>query len=222
MKTAKPPTTLHVNFAECSRFLEALKVNLGEVFRQFSIDYKRYEQQPYIFNNEKMGAIVQTIYNQVNLTDLGLLIGKRVRFGFDSLDDMPLDRQLNLNECLWALSRCPTDLFPEAIIEYFERSDVVGYKLICCSYSVPHQRFYIEALAATLCNFVRFLKGSKEVDYFRRDLAFEYLLSRDLDITSIALILGFSDSSAFSKAFRKWSGIPPREFKKQYGVKNFL
>lgn len=55
-----------------------------------------------------------------------------------------------------------------------------------------------------------------ELDLLRREFAINYLKSSDKNITEIALILGFCDSAAFSKAFKKWTGESPREFKKHY------
>ncbi|MEE2732403.1 MAG: AraC family transcriptional regulator [Pseudomonadota bacterium] len=56
-----------------------------------------------------------------------------------------------------------------------------------------------------------------ELDLLRREFAINYLTKSDKCITEIALMLGFCDSSAFSKAFKKWTGESPREFKKNYG-----
>ncbi|RLU03490.1 MAG: AraC family transcriptional regulator [Ketobacter sp.] len=55
-----------------------------------------------------------------------------------------------------------------------------------------------------------------ELDLLRREFAINYLTKSDKCITEIALMLGFCDSSAFSKAFKKWTGESPREFKKNY------
>lgn len=48
----------------------------------------------------------------------------------------------------------------------------------------------------------------------RFHLAQLMLSNRGLDMDSIALKLGFSDSNGFSKAFSKWSGMPPSQFRK--------
>lgn len=55
-----------------------------------------------------------------------------------------------------------------------------------------------------------------ELDLLRREFAINYLTKSDKCITEIALMLGFCDSSAFSKAFKKWTGESPRQFKKNY------
>ncbi len=53
-----------------------------------------------------------------------------------------------------------------------------------------------------------------ELDEVRKELAIDFLNEDKNCITDIALLLGFCDSSAFSKSFKKWSGQSPREFKK--------
>lgn len=55
-----------------------------------------------------------------------------------------------------------------------------------------------------------------ELDDVRKDLAIRYLTQSDKCFTEIAFNLGFCDSSAFSKAFKKWTGMSPRAFKKHY------
>lgn len=60
-----------------------------------------------------------------------------------------------------------------------------------------------------------------ELDLLRREFAISYLTKSDKCITEIALMLGFCDSSAFSKAFKKWTGESPREFKKNHALEEF-
>jgi AraC-like DNA-binding protein len=47
-------------------------------------------------------------------------------------------------------------------------------------------------------------------DEVRRELAISYL-ERRLPVTEIAFLLGFSDPSAFCRAFKRWTGVPPLE-----------
>jgi AraC-like DNA-binding protein len=51
-------------------------------------------------------------------------------------------------------------------------------------------------------------------DQLRRDLAIGYLSHSDRSVTDIALELGFSERSAFHRAFRKWTGAAPGEFRR--------
>ena len=44
------------------------------------------------------------------------------------------------------------------------------------------------------------------VEDVRRDLALSYLKQRHLPFSEIAMLLGYSELSAFSRAFRRWTG----------------
>jgi AraC-like DNA-binding protein len=45
----------------------------------------------------------------------------------------------------------------------------------------------------------------------RRDLAEAYILDNSLTLTEISLLLGFSEPSSFSRAFKSWTGTAPSE-----------
>jgi AraC-like DNA-binding protein len=51
-------------------------------------------------------------------------------------------------------------------------------------------------------------------DQLRRDLAIRYLSHSDRSVMEIALELGFSERSAFHRAFQKWTGAAPGEFRR--------
>jgi AraC-like DNA-binding protein len=51
-------------------------------------------------------------------------------------------------------------------------------------------------------------------DQLRRDLAISYLSHSDRSVMDIALELGFSERSAFHRAFQKWTGASPGEFRR--------
>lgn len=51
----------------------------------------------------------------------------------------------------------------------------------------------------------------------RRNLAERYLRDTDLPLTEIALLLGFSEQSAFTRAAKGWFGMPPRQLRKEGG-----
>ncbi|MEJ2534533.1 MAG: AraC family transcriptional regulator [Gammaproteobacteria bacterium] len=45
----------------------------------------------------------------------------------------------------------------------------------------------------------------------RRELADQYIQDRSLTLTEITFLLGFSEVSSFSRAFKNWHGVPPSE-----------
>ena len=53
------------------------------------------------------------------------------------------------------------------------------------------------------------------VNETRFALARGYIDNSSLSITEIAYMLGFSDTSNFSRAFRRWTGLSPREYSNQ-------
>lgn len=53
------------------------------------------------------------------------------------------------------------------------------------------------------------------LDGARRDLALRYLRATDLDVSEIGFLLGFANVSAFSRAFRRWVGTAPIEYRRK-------
>lgn len=51
------------------------------------------------------------------------------------------------------------------------------------------------------------------VEETRRELAEAYLKQPHLQLTEIAFLLGYSELSAFSRAFHRWTGLSPREYR---------
>lgn len=53
------------------------------------------------------------------------------------------------------------------------------------------------------------------VDEVRQDLAQHYLAGDELALTDIAFLLGFSEQSAFTRAFKRWTGQAPAHYRRQ-------
>jgi AraC-like DNA-binding protein len=51
------------------------------------------------------------------------------------------------------------------------------------------------------------------VEELRRELALRYLHERSVSISEVAFLLGFSESRAFHRAFKRWTGKTPGEFR---------
>ncbi len=52
------------------------------------------------------------------------------------------------------------------------------------------------------------------VDGLRQRLAELYLQDPALSLTDIALLLGFAESSSFSRAFRRWRSMSPNQWRR--------
>lgn len=52
-------------------------------------------------------------------------------------------------------------------------------------------------------------------DQLRRDLAIDYLSHSSINVADIAEMLGFAEPSAFHRAFKKWTGARPAEYRRR-------
>lgn len=56
------------------------------------------------------------------------------------------------------------------------------------------------------------------LDTTRQSMAERYLLESSISLTQLAGILGYSDLAAFSRAFQRWYGVSPRQWRKNKGI----
>ncbi len=56
---------------------------------------------------------------------------------------------------------------------------------------------------------------SQLVEDVRREMATHYLRLPKLSISELSFLLGYSEISAFSRAFRRWFGVSPRQWRQQ-------
>jgi AraC-like DNA-binding protein len=108
-------------------------------------------------------------------------------------------------------------LFPAAELggaEWFERS-----MRSCLRELLPQGRLIVARVARSLGmserSLHRRLRGLGQsyqvtVDVFRREEAERLLLEGRVDMGEISHRLGFADQSAFSRAFKRWTGLAPR------------
>jgi AraC-like DNA-binding protein len=59
---------------------------------------------------------------------------------------------------------------------------------------------------------------AQQLAFLRQRRAAELLLGTDAKLEVIAEAVGYGDAFAFSAAFKKWCGLPPREFRERRGV----
>jgi AraC-like DNA-binding protein len=53
------------------------------------------------------------------------------------------------------------------------------------------------------------------LDEVRRDVALAQMRARRQSIDELAFVLGFEKSSSFHRAFKRWTGLTPGEFRRQ-------
>jgi AraC-like DNA-binding protein len=52
------------------------------------------------------------------------------------------------------------------------------------------------------------------LDQMRRELSIHYLKQQQIAVSEVAFLLGFSETSAFHRAFKRWTGVSPGEFRR--------
>ena len=57
------------------------------------------------------------------------------------------------------------------------------------------------------------LSDTEILQHLRRDLAVRYLDDRKLHVSKIAWLLGFHEVSAFTNAFKRWTGKTPSQMR---------
>ncbi|KAA8733274.1 AraC family transcriptional regulator [Acinetobacter qingfengensis] len=82
----------------------------------------------------------------------------------------------------------------------------------------PNMEKIAEEMGMTSCILTRRLKAegitfSSLVDGVRKELAEYYMAQKHIPISEMAFLLGYSEASAFSRAFKRWFGINPRQFR---------
>ena len=75
----------------------------------------------------------------------------------------------------------------------------------------------------TLHNKLERLDSSYQLvpDETRRELAEQYMQQQQRSISEVAYLLGFSDCSNFSRAFKRWTGESPSQFRSGKAVNSF-
>lgn len=59
------------------------------------------------------------------------------------------------------------------------------------------------------------------LDKTRQELAEQYMTQANISVSEVAYLLGFSDCSNFSRAFHRWTGLSPSDFREQSGSENY-
>ncbi len=114
----------------------------------------------------------------------------------------------------------------QVMIEYLaklNKDDIIDRVTAAVVDMLPSGGVADEKIAESLNMSVRSLQRRlKEVgttfrtilDMVRKDLATTYVRDPEIELAEVAFLLGFSEQSAFSRAFRRWTGTSPSEARK--------
>ncbi len=108
-------------------------------------------------------------------------------------------------------------------LERMEKSETYTKKVLNIivkeiSGEIPSIDIVANQLAVSIRSLQEYLKKEgtsyiKLVNEVRKDIAINYLKEKNASIAEIAYILGFSETSAFNRAFKKWTSLTPCEFR---------
>jgi AraC-like DNA-binding protein len=164
-------------------------------------------------------------YRPEGISDMTRFVGTKVEFGADT-DEFALDAEarelpvthsdpylnkLLLKDCEAALAERKGDV-----------SELCTRVENAISSLLPHGRVLVGDVARNLGMSERTLTRklsyeglnfAKILQQLRHDMAVRYLHDRNLHVSKIAWLLGFNDVSAFTHAYKRWTGKTPREMR---------
>ena len=107
-------------------------------------------------------------------------------------------------------------------VDRLQRDDIVSRAKSTISAYLPSGNIASEVVASALHMSPRSLQRKlaaegtayrKLVDSVRQELAESYLADGNFILTEISYLLGFSSQAAFTRAFKRWTGLTPQEFR---------
>ena len=137
-----------------------------------------------------------------------------VTFSVESVDEL-------LNRHNPALAQASEEVAREYLAN-MDKRDVVARARVTITSQLPDGEPSRKEVAARLHMSERTLARrlaerdytfSSLVDEVRSQLAREYLRQSRFSVTDVAFLLGFSDQSNFARAFKRWTGDSPTEFR---------
>ena len=164
-------------------------------------------------------------YRSEGTSEMARFVGRKVEFGADT-DEIALDiesRELPLAYSDPYLNKLLQKDCEAALAD--RKGDVSQLRTRvenAISSQLPHGRVLAEDIARSLGMSKRTLarklldEGLNFTDILqqlRHDLAVHYLHDRKLHISKIAWLLGFTEVSAFTHAFRRWTGKTPSQMR---------
>ncbi len=177
-------------YAEGRRFVHA--VHVTHAAPSYRSEYDRIFQVPVIFNSEKNALITDAAW----LTQTSYVKSSAgYVFGIFSAHASALMKELDAAESVRA--RVHRILLPNLHTGALEMASVARN----LGFSRDTLRRRLRAEGTTF---------EQLLDELRQQLASDYLSSKKLSVNETAYLLGFSEPSAFSRAFKRWTGMSPR------------
>lgn len=114
------------------------------------------------------------------------------------------------------------DRILEEVIQDLQESDIISKVKHAIVHDLPSGTPSEEDIARRICLSSRTLQrrlADEQTNFrtlvleVRRELAQKYLADKSMPLAEISYMLGFSDTSSFSRAFKKWTGEPPARFR---------
>lgn len=146
--------------------------------------------------NISHGHAVPAIVFDASLLSLAAFVPSHQRRAMDRSDEPPVPGESDIAATV-------TTVVDLALHEGYPRVEWVAAKLDTTPRTLQR---HLSAQGTTFNRLV-------EDVLFRR--ATEWLLQAPLSVTDIALRLGYSDPAHFTRAFRRWSGITPNDFRRR-------
>lgn len=142
----------------------------------------------------------------------------------------PTNRLIFSTECLgWKVLSANASLLSafdqhaEDILNQLDQSDTYTNRVIQeITRSLHGEVPSIEAIAHNLAISIRHLQRELQaegtsyqqlLDATRKELALRYLKKPNVTVHDVAFLLGFSEPSAFHRAFKRWTGQTPRAYR---------
>jgi len=164
-------------------------------------------------------------YRSEGTSEMARFVGTKVEFGADA-DEFVLNveaRELPLTHSDPYLNKLLLKDCEAALADRKENASQLRTRVEnAISSMLPHGRVLVEDIALSLGMSKRTLtrkladEGSNFSEVFeqlRHDLAVRYLRDRKLHVSKIAWLLGFNEVSAFTHAFKRWTGTTPRDMR---------
>ncbi len=196
--------------------IESIFTSLRDVSKLLISDH--YEKIKFEFDFSDPGygkEYIKILGNNINFDQPAnrMIVPKAVKFMMLKMAE-PLTRELAEKSC-------------EKVLEDFSQQSSIAEKirmlLNCDEHELLNFTFpQMDKIAANLNMSPRTLRRRLKlegtclqdlVDEIRKKLALRYLTETQLSITQISSQLDFNDASYFSKSFKRWVGITPRQYR---------